>query len=660
MEMKPANANSAGADNKTEHPLKSPINFLTLFLLGIFILFIGVAAYYFTLLIVQGTLLPSFDRIGFPTQKGLFLSKTLSPTKITTQTADDSIRMGKISLKRVRIGIIKQESVIGTFPTPEVINDNLLEWFNFFTQESIQFETIHIEEIELGKANYDVLILPANPFLSDWEISQIANFLDQGGGLIAIGDCGLMDEKGRERVVPFLSRIIGIAKVKDGLKPAKSYCPLTVKANSPLAISFPLGTRIGTVADYGYVRAQVIEERTTQDGYWYNPFFDSGIPQEEISNSTGLCHGRYNGGRFVWFGFGINSITGDEFSQEIKPKLIRNALLWVTQKPLAQIRPWPKGYQCAAVISGDIENNFNNVSKVIKLFNEKKIKGTFFLLSDLVRSNQSLVKAMAKVGEIGLHGNLHIELKDLPYEFQLKEIQKSKATLERICSSKITGFRPPYGSFDENTLRALDKTGLNYLVSAIAGGNTLAPEFFPQLNDFIIIPKPNKDDYDIFYRDSITTLEAVKSELKDEFDRIYDLGGYYVLTYHSQILAAPPNYLAIAQMIDYMKNRKVWITTWQEIADWWRKIRNIELFIEDKDSFNFNLTLNNFGKATVENIQVQVFPGDLFTDSAKIQIRSSTREPIEWDFDAKTKSYNILIKKLKPKAFQRVNFILRS
>jgi peptidoglycan/xylan/chitin deacetylase (PgdA/CDA1 family) len=657
---------------------KASINFLTLFLLGIFILSIGVVAYYFTLLIASGS-----QRLEIPakitkTERGN-ASSTFRPVgdkktkreNITQKNLEKVLEnrksasdVGQTFRAPLTIGILLPE----VLPTPDIAKANLSEWINFCTKENIQYETIQIRQRRILPKAVDVLILPFNPSLSDWAITYITNFLNQGGGLIAVGDCGAMDENGHKREISFLNRVIGITKVKPLFEPDSSpfkFAPLTIKANSPLSINLPLGARIGISASYGCVQAQVIEERTIQDGYWYEPYVTQGIPSEEIKNSTGLCHGSYNKGRFVWFGFAINSITGDEFSQNVKQQLIRNALLWVSQKPLARIKPWPANYECACIISGDIEHNFDNVTNVIKILKEKNIKGTFFLLSELANSNKSLVKAIANAGEIGLHGSSHIEFKGLPYEVQLNELQKSKATLERITRRPITGFRPPYGGFDENTLRALNKTGLKYLLRAIADGNSLEPELpdvTSGLLEVIVLPKPNKDDYDIFYRDSITAPEAIFNELKDEFDRIYDLGGYYVLTYHTQILAKPPNYPIVAQMIDYMKSRKTWFVTGQEFTERWRRIKNIKLVIKEKDSFNFDIVLSNFSPATVEDIQIQVFPGNLFTDPAKIQPQEAMQRfaSSTWYFDEKTKSYIILIKQLKPKATHRINFTLKS
>jgi len=681
------------ANSKNDEVKYSRINFPTLFLLGIFILFIAAVAYYLTLLIVRGEMNPSLAnrrwlKLVPEVQRGSASSTSGSPTKIVQPiTARVGILVSEYSRQkspvdpalpfpeaRFKKGWVDRQSEIAG-----VIADNIKEWLNLYQKENIQFDTILDTEIESGKTNYDVIILPYNPYLSDLEIDRITDFLSQGGGLIAVGDCGQMDETGKIRNISFLNRILGIAKVSDCLSnrpfveanrprfsgktrlgrqggdvlpaPSSLYVPLTLKSNSPLTIDILLGAKLGSTTEYGCIRANIIENRTIQDGYWYTPEFNPGIPLEEIKNSTGLCHGIYNQGRFVWLGFTINSVTGDDFSQNTNQKLLRNALLWLTQKPLAKIGPWPLDFTGAAVINGDIEQNFSNVANVVKILEEKKVNGSFFLLSSLAESNSDLVKMLAKNGEIGLHGNTHIEFKDQPYEVQFEELEKSKRSLERISRQRIIGFRPPYGSYDDNTIRALTKAGLNYLVCGIIEGTNLGPNFIPYLDDFIIIPKPNKDDYDLFYRDSITKPEAVFNELKDEFDRIDDLGGFYVLTFHSQILAVDTNCRVIAEMIDYMKGKKVWITTWQELTDWWRKTRELDLELEAKGSNECLITLNNYGEKAIENFKVQIFPP---TIGSNLQIKSNFKERLNWRFDNEHSSYDILIKKLEPKTVRQL------
>lgn len=89
---------------------------------------------------------------------------------------------------------------------------------------------------------------------------------------------------------------------------------------------------------------------------------------------------------------------------------------------------------------------------------------------------ETLTRAAADgVIEIALHGYLHVrlapapspptEFAGLPLEDQLKLISAGKSHLESIFSQPISGFVPPWNSFDTNTLKALEALGFQYLAA---------------------------------------------------------------------------------------------------------------------------------------------------------------------------------------------------
>jgi peptidoglycan/xylan/chitin deacetylase (PgdA/CDA1 family) len=609
------------------------INFLTLLILGVIIAIVSIAAYYFTLQIVRGEMKLKNVKVAIPA--------TTKPVKITRSI---NSRIGML------ISDYNQD-----MPGNAFNNGFIKGWQNFFTNEKLSYDTIKEQNLEANKISYDILILPFNPLLSELAISNISEFLNDGGGLIVCGECGFMDEKGDIRQHSFLNRVLGITKINEIDQSMKSYVTLTLKSNSPLTIDIPLGAQLGLTTEYGCVRAQVIEDRSLQDGYFYDSEVDKGIPIQEIENSTGLCHGTYGKGRFVWLGFNIFSFAGDDFTQKNSVKLLANILFWTAGKPLARIKTWPMDYQMAAVISGDIEHQFANVENVIDVLQENRIKGTFFILSDLAEVNVDMVRAMAKNGEIAIHGDEHTVFQGQHYDLQLERLQKAKQALEAISGQKINGFRPPYGNYDENTVRALNELGINYLSSSISGGNNIGPNFIPYFEDFVVIPKTNKDDYDLFYRDSITEPDAVLNELKDEFDGLYDLGGFFFLSYHTQILAVDSNCGVISDLIGYIKPKNVWITTWQEITDWWRKKRNLSLTVEEETNQKFVVTISNLGKDVVEDFNIQIFPQIILPVP---QITTDLKETLKKDFDSQTGSFSIPIKKLEPKATRQITITL--
>ena len=83
-------------------------------------------------------------------------------------------------------------------------------------QARIPFDLIFDEHIA-GLSKYRVLVLPDSECLSDSQLAYIRQFVQNGGGLVAIGQAGLYDEWRRVRVIPGLQGLI------DGQPRARGY-----------------------------------------------------------------------------------------------------------------------------------------------------------------------------------------------------------------------------------------------------------------------------------------------------------------------------------------------------------------------------------------------------------------------------------------------------
>jgi probable sporulation protein (polysaccharide deacetylase family) len=98
--------------------------------------------------------------------------------------------------------------------------------------------------------------------------------------------------------------------------------------------------------------------------------------------------------------------------------------------------------------------------QILSLFEEHKIKGTFFLTGRWVGENPELAKRIAGSGhEIGNHGYSHPHVNNLSLEKNIEEIKKTSAVIYQITGKKTRFFAPPYGECNEIVLKAAEKTG---------------------------------------------------------------------------------------------------------------------------------------------------------------------------------------------------------
>ncbi len=104
-----------------------------------------------------------------------------------------------------------------------------------------------------------------------------------------------------------------------------------------------------------------------------------------------------------------------------------------------------------------------NVMDLLELFEKKKIRATFFVLSWIAERLPNLIREIRKRGhEIASHGYYHTMLTELSYERLKDELIKSKLILEEILQEKIFGYRAPNFSINEKILKLIHKAGYLY------------------------------------------------------------------------------------------------------------------------------------------------------------------------------------------------------
>jgi len=100
----------------------------------------------------------------------------------------------------------------------------------------------------------------------------------------------------------------------------------------------------------------------------------------------------------------------------------------------------------------------------LRMMSELKIPYSAFLSDYLVKEDYGYFKEMRDRGA-GLHNHTlhHPYLPALSYARQKREICGMQATIEERYGKRPTLFRPPYGNYDRNTLRAAKACGITHV-----------------------------------------------------------------------------------------------------------------------------------------------------------------------------------------------------
>ena len=103
-------------------------------------------------------------------------------------------------------------------------------------------------------------------------------------------------------------------------------------------------------------------------------------------------------------------------------------------------------YRGAKGITEKTDVGSDGIRFLINAFDDSDNTGTFFIVSEIADSHPDLINIIAEQHEVGSHGHTHRHLSELTQPERRKEIEQSKALLETVSGTKVSGFRAP--SFD--------------------------------------------------------------------------------------------------------------------------------------------------------------------------------------------------------------------
>lgn len=167
-----------------------------------------------------------------------------------------------------------------------------------------------------------------------------------------------------------------------------------------------------------------------------------------------------------------------------------------------------------------------NTRRVLDLFDEFEVKGTFFILGWVAERDPDLVRRIADAGhEVACHGYGHQLVFKIGPEAFKEDIARSKGILEDICGKQVCGYRAPSYSITADSLWALD--------ILIGQGFEYDSSIFPIYHDVYGIPGSPRFPYKVKRSSgSITEFPITTypySLLGKKIDLPFSGGGYFRL-----------------------------------------------------------------------------------------------------------------------------------
>jgi polysaccharide deacetylase family protein (PEP-CTERM system associated) len=113
--------------------------------------------------------------------------------------------------------------------------------------------------------------------------------------------------------------------------------------------------------------------------------------------------------------------------------------------------------------------------RFLRFVEKQGITATVFIVGELARSHQELVRHVAESGhEIGLHGLRHVPLHEVNPVRLLAELREGRDLLEDVSQTHVRGFRAPIFSLTPATGWAVDiitQAGFTYSSSIVPAAN---------------------------------------------------------------------------------------------------------------------------------------------------------------------------------------------
>jgi len=457
-------------------------------------------------------------------------------------------------------------------------------------------------EMETQPANSSVFVFHLTERLTTAQRAHIVELQKKGVSLILVGLVGMFDDEGKRQK--------SLSEKWFGLQKVTPYTPTEAAYFVSLAGNvFALGNEPGFRFEYDWVGRYFVARTpfaAAMNVDWsLNPTPEPG----NAGNNSVMGIRTYEKSRMAWFGVSPDAVADKPEHREFVLQSAGNLLLWAARRPVAVPCHWKDCHTGAAVVTADVEDRFETGDAIALACHKEKVQGSFFLVGSLAPDYPEVVTALSLNGEIGTHSMNHQSFKDVPYDDQLAELNAGKATLTQLGVERVVGFRPPMEEYDEATLTAVGAAELDFIY-----GNLLYDRSYPivrAVEDSTIyqFARIVADDYNLVVERGVKDSTRYKQEYIKEFRKLYDMGGLFPFSFHTNYLALKQSVDVVRAMIRTLKKEDVWLTTFGQIVEWVETRRNVRVEAhQNKEQKTTKLVVSNSGPLPVKAFSIHYFP----------------------------------------------------
>lgn len=501
--------------------------------------------------------------------------------------------------QRLRVIVVRDDAAAGYYDSPASLDSVVNVWHDALAKIGAEVRIVRSATLASVAGWPRVLVVPSSPCLTVATREAMDAAGSRGQGLIVTGAAGSLDAACRRIGYGFVVSLTAASRVEPLETRPMVY--VTLGAGSPLTIDIPPGARLDLKP-----AGQLALRHPTRDAFYSDYALRPAPAGGQPLLDGALSHGVHAGARVVFWGFGLRDAVARPWNDAVLGLLVRNSVRWAAGLPNVTIETWPDGRRAAAVLAQDVEDHFGNARNALDSLRAADVRGTYFLTSDLALSNPRLTRQLSEDGEIGTHSENHRLLGGMPADAQRLRLEKTQHDLTDLLGHPVLGLRPPQEQFDDATMGAWLTAGGRYLLGA-NDSRTVGPELLRVGADTIVLLARNGGDDFGAVRDGHRDPAATAAILLGEYERIRALGGLYILSYHSQLLATPALVPALATVARRIStDDAIWSTTAGGAATWWRARANLDARLEAHGAGRLDVVVQNRGNELVLGAVAQV------------------------------------------------------
>jgi peptidoglycan/xylan/chitin deacetylase (PgdA/CDA1 family) len=493
------------------------------------------------------------------------------------------------------------------------ILDNIATWQKYLSNINISAVTIYDEDIELGKHfDYKLIILPGSKSLSEKEIIQIKKYLEKGGSVFATSGVGSFSDDGKWKGWDFINETFGIRFTKE-LSREETYFVHTLRGSLPLTANIPPGFALKVATWDRPVAVEVLDPRTTQVSYWFDIKKERGLVRQEIKETAGIVYGTFGKGKFVWYGFEINSIIGINQEHLYFEKLFNNSINWLLSYPLSIPKIWQGDKKSGAVLLVTLDENLDNVSNLIPIIQKHNLPITFLIDPQIATIDSQKVRRIAQYGEVAAIVDIgylsswdDTDNKLYEKEEQSNRIRQAKKILESMIGKKVFGMMPKFGLFDQNTLFAAIENNLKYIIADSLTDRAVPNVVVKGKDRIVVLTRTARDDYEIIRDYGLEEPVFQFYTYQEDIDRLLFEGGLLIFNFHSEYQLQSKNTPVIEQIYNDLVKKNFQIDYASGISSWYTKKEYIEISTERRGKYRIALKISNPGTMPIENYTIDV------------------------------------------------------